>query len=446
MAEWSPVNVSPPPADAASRASGRRPGTSGSDDRVVDDGGTEDVTAGADLAAARTEPPANWWWFAVGLAGCCAVVTLGAWALGMFDRLIDLRVYRMGGSLLLHGGQLYEAHLAGSGLPFTYPPFAAVMMVPLAIVPWPVAVSVWTWVSVLCLAAIWWVSLPARLRTGRMGVWLLVGLTAGSLILEPVWQTLQFGQINLLLTAMILLDLVAAPQRRWRGALVGVAAGLKLTPLLFVAFLVVTGQWRALRNALLGLVISVGIGFAVVPNQSWDYWTQVVRDAERVGGLAFTANQSVLGFLTRLGGDAAYVRPLWFVISAPLALAGLWMARRMWFRDERLLAVSVCALAALFASPVSWSHHWVWAIPLGVCLVQRTRGAVAVAVGVVWFGVFALGPIWWVPYRDDRELDWTFWQSLPGNAYLILGSLAFVLLSAREQQQQAADRVPDHHQ
>lgn len=387
------------------------------------------MTARADMATARTERPANQWWLAV--AGCCAVVTLGAWALGMFDRLIDLRVYRMGGSVLLHGGQLYEAHLPGSGLPFTYPPFAAVMMVPLAAVPWQVAVSVWTSVSVLCLAAIWRISLPAM----RGNLWLLIAVTAASLVLEPVWQTLQFGQINLLLTAMILLDLVAAPQRRWRGALVGVAAGLKLTPLLFVAFLVVTKQWRALRNALLGLVISVGIGFAVVPNQSWDYWTRVVRDAERVGGLAYTANQSVLGFLSRLGGDASYVRPLWFLISAPIGLAALWLARRLWFRGQRLEAVSICALAALFASPVSWSHHWVWAIPLGICLVSTAYAglgrAAAVTVGVIWYGVLALGPIWWVPYRDDRELDWTFWQSLPGNAYLILGVAAFALLGFR---------------
>jgi alpha-1,2-mannosyltransferase len=390
------------------------------------------TTARADAA---TDQPSNRWRLLAAVVGCFAVVTLGVWALGMFDKLIDLRVYRMGGSVLLDGGELYKAELPGSGLPFTYPPFAAVMMVPLAAVPWRIAVAVWTCVSVLCLALIWRVSL------GRKPWMLIAPITAASLALEPVWQTLQFGQINLLLTAMILYDLVAAPQRRWRGALVGVAAGLKLTPLLFVVFLVVTRQWRALRNAILGFVVTIGIGFAVVPKQSWDYWTRVVRDAERVGGLAYTANQSVLGFLTRIGSDASYVRPVWFLISATIGLASLWLASRLWIREERLAAVSVCALAALFASPVSWSHHWVWAIPIGVCLISTRHRAAAIVTGAIWFGVFALGPIWWVPYRDDRELHWTWWQSIPGNAYLILGVFAFAVLAAR--QSEGRDRTED---
>ncbi len=373
------------------------------------------------------------------MLGCAAFVTLGAWAYGLFDGMIDLRVYRMGGSVLLDRASLYDAQLPGSGLPFTYPPFAAIAMVPLAAVPWGVALVVWTTISVLCVALIWRAALPVnawtlvgdRWRDRRIAI--LAGLTACSLLLEPVWQTIQFGQINLLLTAMILLDLVRPAGAKWRGFWVGVTIGVKLTPLPFLAFLLITKQWTAFRNALLGLVATMAIGFAVVPNQSWEYWTVVIRNANRVGGLAYTANQSFMGFLSRLGDEASWVEPVWFLLAATFGLLVLWLARRYWLADERVTAISVMALAVLYASPVSWSHHWVWIIPLGISLiraVQREWGTrVAVVVGVLWYGLFVLRSIWWVPFRDDRELSWTFWQSIPGNSHLILGMIAFLTLA-----------------
>jgi len=375
-------------------------------------------------------------WLVAAILGCAAIVTLGAWAYGLFDGMIDLRVYRMGGSVLLDRGSLYDAQLAGSGLPFTYPPFAAIAMLPLAAVPWGVALVLWTTLSVLCIAAIWRNSLPESAWAyflERKRVLILIGLTAASLLLEPVWQTIQFGQINLLLTAMILLDLVRPAGAKWRGFWVGVAIGVKLTPLPFLAFLLITKQWRAFRNAVLGLLATMAIGFAVVPNQSWEYWTVVVRNANRGGGLAYTANQSFMGFLSRLGDEASWVQPVWFVLSAIFGLLVLWLARRYWLAGEWVTAISVMALAVLYASPVSWSHHWVWIIPLGVSLIRAVHrqwgGRAAVVAGVLWYGLFVLRSIWWVPYRDDRELSWTFWQSIPGNSHLILGLVAFVVLA-----------------
>lgn len=398
----------------------------------------QDVTTRPAPAARPAWPSARWLVLAV--VGCAIFVALGAWANGLFDGMIDLRVYRMGGSVLLDRASLYDAKLEGSGLPFTYPPFAAIAMVPLAAVPWTVALVVWTTVSVLCIAAIWRTSLPASawalLPEQWRNRWVLVlaALTAASLLLEPVWQTIQFGQINLLLTAMILFDLVRPERSRWRGFWVGVTIGVKLTPLPFLAFLLVTKQWRALRNALLGLLATVAIGFAIVPNQSWHYWTVVIRDANRVGGLAYTGNQSFMGFLSRIGGDASYVQPAWFLLSAVFGLLVLWLARRLWLAHERVSAISVMALAVLYASPVSWSHHWVWIIPLGISLVRAVHRQwdgvrPAVITAALWFGLFALRSIWWVPFRDDRELSWTFWQSIPGNAHLILGMIAFLLLA-----------------
>lgn len=379
----------------------------------------------------------RWFWIAavvLATAGGIALM-IGTARHGM----IDLRVYRMGGDVLLDRGSLYDAQLPGTGLPFTYPPFAAIAMIPLALLPWGLAALVWTAISVLCLAAIWLTAIdrqwPGLRRLPRhKAVALLAGITLLSVALEPVRETLLFGQVNLVLTAMILVDLSSSKDRRWRGALVGIAVAVKLTPVLFLALLLITRQWRLLRNALLGLLGAIAVGFAVVPNQSWAYWTKVVRDADRVGGLAFTSNQSVMGFYVRVLGDSDKARPWWFVTSSLIALAVLWVARRYWLGGDRVTAVCVCALAGLYASPVSWSHHWVWALPIGVSLIAtvfRRTGSnrIAAVVGVLWYGVLALGPMWWVPNRDDKELHWTFWQALPGNAYLIAGLVALAVFT-----------------
>ena len=96
----------------------------------------------------------------VAVLACAALVAVGAWIAHLYGGMIDLRVYRMGGSVLLHGDSLYDAKLpGGSDLPFTYPPFAAIAMVPLAAVPWGVAVVAWTTISVLCITALWRTSL-----------------------------------------------------------------------------------------------------------------------------------------------------------------------------------------------------------------------------------------------------------------------------------------------
>jgi alpha-1,2-mannosyltransferase len=290
----------------------------------------------------------------IAVVGCVLLVTLGAWVASLFGGMIDLRVYRMGGSVLLHGNALYDAELAGSGLPFTYPPFAAIAMVPLAAVPWGVALVTWTTISVLCITLLWRTSLTKTFWsfiTQRKRTAVLVALTALSLLLEPVWQTIQFGQINLLLTAMILLDLVRPNDARLRGFWLGVAIGVKLTPLPFLALLVVTKQWRALRNAVFGLLATMAVGFAIVPHQSWRYWTDVILDANRVGGLAYTGNQSFNGFLHRLGNDAGWVQPTWFVLSVVFGLLVLWLDRDLGDGAGRAVRV-----ADLLEPPLGLDH------------------------------------------------------------------------------------------
>ncbi|WP_203591117.1 glycosyltransferase 87 family protein [Streptomyces sp. SID13031] len=336
--------------------------------------------------------------------------------------LVDLKVYRLGGETLVEqASALYDARLAG--LPFTYPPFAAVVMVPFALMPWPVAVSVWTLGTFVSLIVVW------RISAGwEMASPVLLAVVAGSLVLEPVRETLGFGQVNLMLCALVLYDVLGPPTRPARGIWVGLAAGVKLTPLVFFGLLVVTRQWKALAYASGSFAVTVLVGFVVTPRGATEYWTSLVAETTRIGGLAFSSNQSWNAFLIRLTGDLDGGGLVWLVLVAVTVGGGLWLTWKLWFKGERLAAVSVTALIGLLCSPVSWSHHWVWAIPLGVAVIARLTRKYKIAFAILWFGVFTVAPIWWPPNHDNRELDWSFGEQFTGNAYLIAALVAVMIL------------------
>ncbi|MBB5977407.1 glycosyltransferase 87 family protein [Kribbella solani] len=355
--------------------------------------------------------------------GICVIAGI-ALVLAMPHGFLDLRVYRLGGATLLqHPGELYDVHLPGIGLPFTYPPFAAVMVAPFSIVPAPVAAATWSVLSLICLFVIW-------RHSARLTPWALLGVTAASAFLEPVRQTLGFGQINLILCAVILADLLGR-KHKTRGLWTGLAAGVKLTPLIFIALLLVTRQWKAALYASAGFAGTVVLGFLISPSATAHYWVSLVNDTKHIGGIGYASNQSWNGILTRLAGNPDGGGPVWMVLVLATAVAALAFARLLWLRDQPLAAVSICGLAGLFCSPISWSHHWVWIIPFGVVLLAAVPSRARIPVGVGWYGLFVLGPIWWPPNTGDREFDWTFGQQLLGNAYLIAALVAVVVLGVQ---------------
>jgi len=338
----------------------------------------------------------------------------------------DLLVYQWGGRTALGDVSLYESTEPVNGLPFTYPPFAALVMVPLAHVPTWLASGLWTAASAAALVAVAEVS---RRAYGHPTTWWLLALIGvGALTLEPVWQNVTFGQVNMLLMLAVLLDLVR-PERRFSGVLVGIAAGLKLTPLVFVVLLVLVGRRTAAGRAVIAFAATVAAGFLVMPEAARAYWTDGLVDASRVGPAALTHNQSVYGALTRPLGEAPPTL-LWLLVAGPLACAVLFVAAGWWRRGDRLLGTCLGAVAMLIASPVSWSHHWVWAVPMTIALWERSRWAAG-----AWALLFVARPVLWPPWGAGREYDWGAHHHVVGNAYLlgalILAGFAAVALGAR---------------
>lgn len=352
------------------------------------------------------------------MASVAAVVVVAAVVGALVGGFPDLHVYRYAGRSVLDQWPAYRYDDPVTGYPLTYPPFAAVLMVPLALVPGWAAAGLWTGVSAGCLAV---VVVLVRRDSGRPVPWAWVlAASLAAVALEPVWQNYVFGQVNAVLVLLVLVD-VLRPERRWSGVLVGIAAGVKLTPLVFVVLLLVVGQRAAAARATAAFGATVVVGLAAFPGAA-SYWTDGLLDPRRVGPPALAHNQSVSGALTRVLGSPSPV--LWVAVAVPLAVGALLVARRWWLRGDRVLAACVAALAMLLASPVSWSHHWVWAVPMALALWPLSRVA-----ALLWTAVFVARPMLWLPWAEDRELGWRWWEHVLGNAYALAATVVVAWLA-----------------
>ncbi len=356
---------------------------------------------------------------------------------------IDLDVYRIGSRAWLEGRYLYgrlPLTMSGAKLPFTYPPLAAVILSPLALVPMAVASVGLTLLSVGLLALVLRVCLGSLNRpagqasawAGRAS-WAVWWLLPPALFLEPVRNDLAYGQINIVLMALVALDcLTPSAATRWpRGCLVGIAAAVKLTPAAFVLYFVVRRDWRAASTAAASFLVATGVGFLVAWHDSVQYWTKTVFDVSRIGGLAYAANQSILGVLDRLGISHPAVTLAW-AVAAVIVIGAAWCGmNRAVAANQDCLALSLNALAALLVSPVSWSHQWVWCVPALLALADATlrhRAPGPAAATVLGTVLFFAGPQWWFPRGDLRELAWSGWEQGVGSAYVLFA--AAILLYA----------------
>lgn len=365
----------------------------------------------------------------VALAGAAGVVVIVLLLLVDFRNFMDLRVYRAGGQAWLDRFPLYSDAFAHryhtKGLPFTYPPVSALLFTGFALVPWDVAVALVTVLSLLALAGVAVLVVPRRTAVA------VAAVVAGGMLLEPVRLTLGFGQINLILMVLVVLDCLL-PRTRWpRGLLIGLAAAVKLTPFACLLFFVARRQWRPVLTAAGGFAAATTVAWVLAPGDTPAYLFAVLDDPARIGGLTYTGNQSLNGFWHRLGLGDTLTTALWLV-SALLVVAVAWYAaRRAHTEGDRLGALLAASIAGLLVSPVSWSHHWVWIILAGVWVAPRLRewrwpARIATGVGAVLFAA----PLHWVlPNRFDRELHWAWWQHIVGNEFTWYGLAILVVLA-----------------
>src|SRR6185437_8440918 len=237
-----------------------------------------------------------------------------------------------------HPALLYALRLGPASLPFTYTPFAALLFAAgsgASFASWQVAL---TGLTIALLPVVAYLSLGLAGRPRGLGkVTAAFCVAAVGLWLEPVATTLFFGQINLVLLALVVGDLALPDHMKGKGIGIGLAAAVKLTPLIFVPYLLLTRRARAAAVSALTFAATIGLGFALLPNASAVYWRgQVTRPGRRAFHLD---NQSINGVvlrLTRIGPDA---HTYWLALAVVVGVAGLATAILASRRGHELLGL-----------------------------------------------------------------------------------------------------------
>jgi alpha-1,2-mannosyltransferase len=306
--------------------------------------------------------------------GLALAVTVFTATVPLLRDWFDLRVYH--GTVdtwVHHGGRVYDYRVPGTTYGFTYPPFAAVAMLPMAWVGLRTAIVVCLGLDLVALGVVLCVLAGPRLR--RHG-WFGTSLVLCALALfEPFRDTVSFGQVNLLLLALVLADawLLSTGRERWAGAGIGLAAAVKLTPAIFIGLLLLARRWRAAGLATAVAAAATAAAAWVAPAASRFYWTEALWDTSRVGRLDYVSNQSLQGVLARLVAPHEPSRALWALLV--LGVLGVWAvrARAAVRAGDWTAAFAVTGLTACLVSPITWVHHLVWLLPSFAVLLRHRR-------------------------------------------------------------------------
>ncbi|HXA33470.1 MAG TPA: glycosyltransferase 87 family protein [Acidimicrobiales bacterium] len=375
---------------------------------------------------------------------------------------LDLRVYRAAGHALFHGGSPFTGFYTESHLPFTYPPFALLVLSPLSLAPLGLIEALWWLASstalVFSLYRLMTVSTaevahraaaaPSDLgsaaapsdpgmamsradlgmaKSRALAVAALLGATA-TLVLEPVRSNMDYAQINVLLMLLVVVDLTNQQTTRtwWRGCLVGLAGAIKLTPLLYLAAFVVRRDWRSLARGVGTFVAATAASWLILPSDSNLYWFHQATDAQRTGPIAIVSNQSWNGLLRRPPFHwGSLTAVLWAILVIATVACGVFLAARLTAEHRTAETVMTLGLTELLVSPVSWTHHWSWVAiaPIAAVSLWRVHRAVAWLL-VVLVALAVTAPYLWIQHGPLSYVA--------GNALVLMAAAVLVVWTASE--------------
>jgi alpha-1,2-mannosyltransferase len=379
------------------------------------------------------------------LVAVAAAVVAAQWWYGNRHHFLDLRIYVNAMRWWAEGRPLYEfvqQDPVQGRLGFTYPPFAALVMLPLAALGFRGGVLLfWVFTASAVVVTTYWLVRPLA-RRHNVPLWFALGLALPLVsTLEPIRETVTFGQINMLLVLLVLTDLLVVGPRwpRLAGIGIGLAAAIKLTPAIFIVYLLITRRWRAALTATATGAAATAVAAALAWQDSWRFWTEALWETGRVGHTDRIANQSVFGLLARLSAPQPPSRLIWFALVALVVSYGLWRARRAALAGDEVVGLTLTGFVGTLVSPITWPHHLFWFVPALLVMLdvaagqegQRRRPWLFVLAALCWLSV-TISVISLFDLGLSRQV---FGDGLPGfvivNWYVLLTAVLIATLPVR---------------
>lgn len=366
---------------------------------------------------------------------------------------VDLEVYREGAHSLLLGRPVYDWLTENPQyLPFTYPPFAALLGLPLVLVPFGAVGWLWSAVQLWLLWVCTGVACrPLLERCSAVRRPFLHGVLAAVLMqLQPVQDGIRFGQVNAVLVALCLVDLGRERAGWWpRGSLSGIATAIKLTPGVFWVHYAITRRWRTLAWSV-GTAAGVTVAtLLLAPAATAVYWTDALLDPERLGPNDDTSNQSLRGMLLRIGPTDTGLQDLvWAGLALLVMVVGFWVSARLHRLGEQVAVVAVLGMVAVLVSPVSWTHHLYWGVAVVGALLGDGRGRLRVVLAtlawwVLWAQPYSAGAAWVQRSGGWHALGLVAQQGYCWFAMAAIVAIGLSMAGRRRTVRAAAEPVPD---
>jgi alpha-1,2-mannosyltransferase len=312
---------------------------------------------------------------------------------------LDLMVYRDAVSSLKSGKNFYATTFTQIHLSFTYPPFALIMLSPLAWTQFALTQCLlWTASIAAAIGAVVLAIRDVSVQLTRRWWCLAIGWSCISVLaLEPVRSSMDYGQLELILMFLVVADLLLVPQR-YRGILIGIAAAVKLTPLVFIINLLAMRDLKSVSRTAASFCGCTALAWALWPVESRNYWFHVILRPGRIGTVAYAGNQSWYAIVNRPPFHGSVTAIVWILFSLATVVVGSFVAWRCVKANRVAAAIVATALIGLLVSPISWTHHWVWVILIPPMIFGRRRGNVTPPVEVLLLGIVILtcaAPYWW---------------------------------------------------
>ena len=366
----------------------------------------------------------------------------------------DLNVYNDSGLITRQLPSILYTWELKPGIQFTYTPFAALAFAGGSLLKYSVLRWSMTVIGLACIPLTAWLTLGGMGRRGAGRLTAALAVSALALWIEPVVKALFLGQIEPLLMLLVVWDLTRNDARKWKGIGIGLAAGIKLVPLIFIPYLLLAGKFRQAAVATGTFLLTVGIGFIALPKPSASYWlTGYFMRPGRTGSVHSLVNQSLLAVLARVYGTVGPALGVWLPIALGVAAAGL-VGGAMLSRSGRpVQGWTLVGITGVLVSPISWDHHWVWIVPVlallaGLAMTARPLARAGYLVTIVLIaGVMGSWPWRWSGYRAyvPRRglLGWFVkppevtqltvlhgWKLLTWNLWVAVGSVIYLALLA----------------
>jgi len=312
---------------------------------------------------------------------------------------LDLMVYRDGIRSWEAGNRPYLATFTSRHLAFTYPPSALVLLSPLALLPFGLT-QLLLWIASIGAAAgaVALVIRDTGAQLNRYRWCLAIGWSCiAILVLEPVRSDMDYGQVELLLMFLVVADLLLVP-RRYRGILIGLTAAVKLTPLVFIIYLLAARDFKSAGRAVATFFGCTALAWAFWPAESSHYWFHDILQPGRIGAATFAGNQSWYAIVSRLSLPASAAQISWILLSLATVAVGSFVIWRSIEAGRAAPAVLATALIGLLISPISWSHHWVWVLLIPPMIFGSPPVSVIPRVGRLLGCVLVVtvaAPYWW---------------------------------------------------